>query len=378
MSELSEYALRFQSRLAALSDRTTNRVLRLWRDVSVMNLDDGWDAIAPQVEQVVSTAQVTAAGMAQPYVARSLSLQGVSAPAVSVVPGAFAGVTRTGQAVVPELFTAVTTTKDLIKAGAGVGRAFHAGSVVLSVIVANIIRDTGRGAVSAAAGGRGVSRTVRVVQPGACSRCAILAGATGLKPFQRHPRCRCTNMPLPPTGGVPEGFFESPSDYFESLTEAEQDRIFTKAGAETIRLGGDPIQVVNARRGAIKASTTGARSVSRLERVRIGTAPDGSPVMGYATLEGTTARGVYGRGRGDLARTGSDRYRRTRTTRLMPETILSLTDDVELRKVLLRDAGYIKTPVTNLSSNAWIEAQAAQRASDNEIASAFYRSLGIR
>jgi hypothetical protein len=45
-----------------------------------------------------------------------------------------------------------------------------------------------------------------------------------------------------------------PKLYFKSLTAAEQDRLFTKAGAEAIRLGSDPAKVVNARRGLTMAS----------------------------------------------------------------------------------------------------------------------------
>lgn len=55
-----------------------------------------------------------------------------------------------------------------------------------------------------------------------------------------------------------------PRAYFESLTAAEQDRAFTKAGAEAIRAGADIAQVVNARSGIYTAggrqfTTVGAR-----------------------------------------------------------------------------------------------------------------------
>lgn len=377
MPELSEYARDFQNRLTSLSDKTTNRALRLWRDVSAVSLDEGWDAIAPELDRVMSSAQAQAASMASVYVARSLSMQNARSQSAVAVPESFVGVTRDGKLVIPELFSAVTATKRLIGGGSGVGAAFQSGTAVMAAIASTIIHDTGRGAFAAVAGGRGVTRTVRVVQAGACSRCAILAGATGLRPFKRHPRCRCTNMALHDDGAVPDGFYETPGDYFGSLSEESQDRVFTKAGAEAIRLGADPIQVVNARRGARRSTSTGAARLSRLQRVRIGTDASGTPVMGYVTLEGTTVRGQFGRGRTDLVRGAKDRYRRTQTRRLMPETILSLTDDVELRKVLLRDAGYVRPVIRDSSSNTWVAELATQRASDNAAATAFYRSLGI-
>jgi hypothetical protein len=46
-----------------------------------------------------------------------------------------------------------------------------------------------------------------------------------------------------------EGFVTDPYEYFRSLPEKEQDRIFTAAGARAVREGADLSRVVNARRG---------------------------------------------------------------------------------------------------------------------------------
>jgi len=59
---------------------------------------------------------------------------------------------------------------------------------------------------------------------------------------------------------------------------------------------------------------------------------------------------------------------------LMPETIVSLTDDISLRQTLLRDAGYID-PAPNLAAYRNRYAVAAE---DRLTADAFYRSLGIQ
>ncbi len=74
-----------------------------------------------------------------------------------------------------------------------------------------------------------------------------------------------------------------PRKYFASLSSAEQDRVFTKAGAEAIRAGADIAKVVNARRGMQEATLFGRKVL--------------------ATSEGATIRGA-------------------RAVRLMPETIL--------------------------------------------------------
>jgi hypothetical protein len=117
-----------------------------------------------------------------------------------------------------------------------------------------------------------------------------------------------------------------------TLSALEQDRIFTKAGAEAIRAGADPVTVVTARRGAVgidysRTSTTALHSGRRLERVQIGVDKAGQPILGYVTGEGTTRFGARSRSssRDRRPRVGT-RYAPKRV-RLMPETIIGLTDD---------------------------------------------------
>jgi len=86
---------------------------------------------------------------------------------------------------------------------------------------------------------------------------------------------------------------------------------------------------------------------------------DGTPIMGYTTTEGTY-RGAF-----------------KERSRLMPETLVSLTDDLPTRQLLLRDAGYIKPTIADFSNNDWIKIQEASRAADSAAAQKFYRSLGI-
>jgi hypothetical protein len=306
--------------------------------MSAGSLEAGWSAIAPELEAAVSAGQVNAARMASVFTTRAL---GSSGP--EVVPEAFGGVTREGRSVAPELYAAVTTTKLLIGRGSGVGEAFRAGAALMHVMAATLVRDAGRMADKTAAVGRGSLFSIRVVNPGACSRCAILAGVKGYRTdFKRHPGCRCTSMPLY-ENETPDGFFSSPSDYFESLSSAEQERVFTKAGAEAIRAGADPVKVVNSRRGALTAvkRPDGSYSRASLRPVQIGRKADGSPLMVYATPEGTTARSAWARSNDDLYRSGSDRYRRTKTLRLMPEQIMRMSTDPERIAELLKQYGYL-------------------------------------
>lgn len=117
----------------------------------------------------------------------------------------------------------------------------------------------------------------------------------------------------------------NPSRFFDSLSAAEQDRVFTRAGAEAIRAGADISQVVNARRGMQSASAFGREVL--------------------VTTEGTTVRGQAGRrlgAREEGRRREGARYRSAVRIRLMPEQILAEAGGNRDEAVrLLRVHGYL-------------------------------------
>lgn len=330
---LSDVARDHQRRRDALASQTAARAVGLFRRIEASDLDYGWFRVEESLTAVVAVAQVTAARQAAPYTNQVAGLLGAEmAPAV-LIPQAFANVTREGREVGPELYSAVARTKELIGKGFGVGQAFRTGTAFMSILAANLVQDAGRSADRTIATGKGFTRSVRVISPGACSRCAILAGVTGYRTnFERHPRCKCTSMPILDGEKPPEGFFSSTDEYFDSLSKAEQERVFTKSGAESIRLGADPMKVVNARRGAegisYNARGTGRVTPGHLRPVTIGVKADGSPLQVYATTEGTSRRGVYGR-------------RNTTQVRLMPEQIMKQATSPEEARALLKKYGYI-------------------------------------
>jgi hypothetical protein len=252
------------------------------------------------------------------------------------------------------MYTAVTTAKTGIRAGMGAYQAFQAGMTALGVVIGAAVQDMGRQADLTLAGARTYTRYVRVCSGQACSRCAILAGmATGRDAFLRHTCCQCTACPVEvqyrsgkQDWKVPAGLAASPDEYFDALSKADQDRVFTKAGAEAIRAGANPVKVVNARRGAYGIGynshyyTPVEHSGRRLQKITIGTKPDGSPLQVYATGEGVTRRGAYGRA--ERARVGvstsTDTYRKTIAIRLMPEQLVVMAhgDAAKLRGLLIR------------------------------------------
>lgn len=256
----------------------------------------------------------------------------------------------------PQGAAAVTALAGVTSAGFPLEAYFGAIQNVaeIGLAVATQIQDAGRNAELVSMVARADTGYVRMLNLPSCSRCIILAGAWYKRNqgFERHPRCDCRHIPATEAGA--RGLTTNPADAFESLpTAAElaerypdlsvnerrkrglysQEDIFTKAGAEAIRLGADPIQVVNARRGMRKAQLFSREA--------------------WITTEGTTRRGLYGSSKGaevagyTQTRVGRRGYvknqveRRTKRARLMPETLLATADDREEAIRLLKLYGYI-------------------------------------
>lgn len=354
MSSPFEIARAHQAARTRLADQATRRALLWWRRINPQELDAGWDSFGKRLVDEAVAAQIDAARQANDYIA-TIAAQAEAPTGPRVVPQAFGGVQLDGRELGPALFGAVTTTKRATST-VGASRAFEIGTAYLATVLGTAIQDMGRQADMVGAAGRKWTRYVRVLSPGACSRCAVLAGkGSAAVAFKRHPRCRCTAYPLPQVAGkdggkIPPGFFDNPSAYFESLSPAEQRRVFTDAGAAAINSGADISKVVNARRGAYGIGYSGGYNIpvsttrGALKPVTIGRRPDGSPLTVYATTEGTTARGEFGRNElrlgAEAVRDG--RYRRTTSLRLMPEQIaLMAGDDPDRFVELLRRYGYL-------------------------------------
>lgn len=165
---------------------------------------------------------------------------------------------------------------------------------------------------------------VRMLNPPSCSRCAVLAGKfyRWNAGFERHPRCDCRHIPS--SEALAGDLTTDPKAYFDSLDEAQQDRIFTQAGAKAIRDGADVGRVVNARRGM----STASRGVSGR---RMLAAEDVGGRQVFITRESVTKRGAAHR-----SKTG-----RNMKSRLMPETIYEVAEDRADALRMLKLHGYI-------------------------------------
>lgn len=326
----------------------------LWSRVDEDDLSGSWQEHVARLVTVLSGAQLSAARAADSYTTRVLEAQGVDvAPAGEVNPDALSGVASDGRELESLLWSPVVATKTAIARGATVPRAMATGSATLDMMLRTQVADAGRAADGVAITSRPKTGYVRMLKGKSCSRCVILAGRFYRynNGFRRHPRCDCIHVPAKgEKAAQAEGLVSDPREYFDSLSRAEQDRIFTQAGAQAIRDGADMSQVVNARRRAAGLSQPGrltreeqrmlrdGRSRGRLQRVDV----YGRQV--FTTTEGTTRRGLAGSRLGaweDSVRGRGERYRRARAPRLMPESIYELAESREDAIRLLHRFGYI-------------------------------------
>lgn len=102
---------------------------------------------------------------------------------------------------------------------------------------------------------------VRVIEPGACARCAVLAGKfyKWNAGFERHPNCRCIHVPA--TVAAVGTLATDPKAYFDGLSPAERTRLFGKAVSQAIEAGADMNRVVNAAtKGKVSIAGDGTRT----------------------------------------------------------------------------------------------------------------------
>lgn len=310
----------YRSRLR-LVDALAAVARRLWRAVDPANIAASWTTQLPEMVVLTNASQLAAARTADAYLNDILAEQGLSTAAEGRVDArAFAGVASDGRPLPSLLYQPVVATLAAIGDGATVDRAMAGGYATLEMIARTQVADAGRVADQVALTTRPMATGYRRMVVGrTCSRCIILAGMfyEWNRGFERHPQDDCVHIPTSEDTG--DDVRTDPKAIFDSMDVAEQDKVFTVAGAEAIRDGADMGQVVNARRGMTTAAS------GRLVRNDSGL---------FTTTEGATKRGFAGKRLG--ARSGR------RAQRLMPESIYELAAgdrDESLR--LLKQHGYI-------------------------------------
>lgn len=288
-------------------------------------LDNSWAHVGPRMTSLVTAGQLRAASRVDSSFTEILSEQGLSPKAdLKVNPAGLVGVASDGRGLESLLYQSLVHAGIALNLGKPAALALSDGWDFLEGAISTQVADAYRVASSVQTlVTPSTTRSARVVNPGACSRCIVLAGSISysLEAFKRHPKCRCINVP---TNGLNAGDVGTdPLDYFNSLTEAQQDHTFTRDGAQAIRDGADIGQVVNARRGMT-------------------TTADGRKI----TSEGMTRRGyahhVMGQNPNWRQQVGNSTTRfRVKAQRLMPEQIYKIAGNQAEAKRLLKAYGYL-------------------------------------
>lgn len=234
---------------------------------------EAWRDAVQSIANRLLALQIGAATFADAYLNDILDVQGADPAAEARVnPTAFADLTDGGGSWLQSLVFAPNSVRETSVPGVDGWVRFV---FVAQSIVATGLADTARGSVQSGMQARpSVLGYVRMISGSACARCAILAGRKyrSAVAFRRHKRCKCVHVPV--AEDTDDDWTTNPHTYFNGLSRADQDRVFTKAGAEAIRLGADMNQVVNARAGITTAQAFGQTV--------------------QATTVGTTSRGLAG------------------------------------------------------------------------------------
>lgn len=325
-----ESAVQYRTQLDRDILQTLDDVRSEWARMSPW-IEGSWNAVGPRVVQAVTAGQRRSARRGAALVAAALAEQGIDPTSElgQFDASTLSGIASDGRPLESLAYQAAVISGNALNIDEPWSVASRSGMSFLESMVSTQVADAFR----VASGAQTVATPkatlmVRQVNPGACARCILLAGHQTMttEAFQRHPKCRCINVPSDRADLADVG--QDPLDYFNSLSPAQQDKTFTHDGAQAIRDGADMNQVVNARRGMSK---TVSGRMARDKRGR------------YITNEGTTRRGwAYHQMTRNPKWVVDPKAHRLalKTPRLMPESIYEIATDREDAVRLLKAYGY--------------------------------------
>lgn len=266
---LPELANTYLDLQAEITAAVLDAVNGIWESIDPGNAQESWvdQRTGERLFVEISVGQSSLAQHSQDYIAAALREQNATSdPAGALNPLSFAGIASDGRDLDSLMLGPLIDLEEQLARGIEPEVAKKSAGSNLDTLTRTQVVDAGRAATATAiAAEKSVKFWVRVLTPPSCGRCAILAGKTydWQNAFFRHPRCDCVVM------GGSEALALSqvrtdPVAYFESLSEADQNKYFGKGRAEAIRLGADMNTVVNARAAKSGLSAPGLSKSGRL------------------------------------------------------------------------------------------------------------------
>lgn len=308
----------------ALATATVAGVAKLWKQMGD-EFDDSWARLRPPVLQLVQNGRLAVAQTSAGYTEAVLAeTEQVAPPAGDLTPAAFIRSAPDGRDMGTLLDGAVYEAKTAVGEGQAPRAALETAGRWLTGTLLTVMADTGRSVVGADIISRpAVGGYVRMLNAPSCPRCIILAGKwfRWNEGFLRHPRCDCRHIPAAEdTAG---SLTTDPYEYFRSLSNAEQEKLFGRSEARAIREGGDIFRIVNTKnrglataKAAKRYGTPSRMTVDDIYRTA-GTRTNAIAMLereGYITGPQTRDGNIVGRltegfgqlGKGGRARAASD------------------------------------------------------------------------
>lgn len=266
MATVTPAAAAQYERIQALQVVAMAAARRAWKQIDPRYLRQSWSRItAETVTPVLRTTLGAAAVAGSEYGVLDLAQRDVYVvPSAFANPSGFATTAPSGVALETALAAPAKRVLGWIGSGVSEAQALEMGGRILDGMMRTFVTDTARQAASVDIATRPGVGYVRMLNPPSCSSCVVLAGRfyRWNAGFLRHPRCDCIHRPVRSLDAAKaEGLLDDPYEYFASLSEADQDRIFTRDRAQAIRDGGDIYRVENSWRG--RSGITTAEGTSR-------------------------------------------------------------------------------------------------------------------
>ena len=211
-----------------------------------------WEAQVSPLAGALTQIQEQAAWSGLYANAAALAQQRSYVPPVDwAIPDQFAGFSSVTGRSLDDMYSRLGSRYiDLLEAGE---QSFDSVSRWLDTITQGTIADAARDAVEADILTRPKIAYVRMLNPPSCELCIMLAGQIYWRPeeyqyrdrggaFDRHDNCDCYQVPTAITDRAEAhalGLMDDPYEYFNSLSEAEQNKVFSKSRAQAIRDGAD-------------------------------------------------------------------------------------------------------------------------------------------
>lgn len=266
-TSLEGAAQRHYRRASSITRRVTEVMLEAWKTTGPAGFRDR----LPQMAVLLATGQLAQVLESAQYLEQVAAAQGLP-PAPSVLrPSGLVGRTAAGGDLTEVLELPSIRVSALVTSGVDGGAATDSGAAMLARMVSNEVTQAGNNATQiGVAGNPGFRGYIRMMKPPSCGRCAVMAGSwwEWNDGFPRHPGCDCIHVPAADRAAATNGKppwsanleAKDPKTYFDSLSEANQDRYFGKAQADAIRGGANVTRTVNAnaRAAGLRAFDSGS------------------------------------------------------------------------------------------------------------------------